>query len=123
MLGDSVAQYELGWMYAFGLGVKKNDSEAMKWFEKAAFEHEQNFSKAAASAYYAGERYMELYNNNQGDPVENASSSIYWFKRSAEGGYVKAAILLSKAYSEGLLGVKQDEKVAQYWAKIAQKKE
>jgi hypothetical protein len=34
--GYAVAQYNLGLMYQFGLGVKKNQKEAKKWFQKSA---------------------------------------------------------------------------------------
>lgn len=34
--GNTYAQYNLGNMYAEGLGVKRNDAEAMKWYRMAA---------------------------------------------------------------------------------------
>ncbi len=34
--GDPVGQNELGLLYAAGLGVSKDDAEAVKWFRKAA---------------------------------------------------------------------------------------
>lgn len=33
---DESAQYQLGVIYAKGIGVKKNEAEAIKWFKKAA---------------------------------------------------------------------------------------
>lgn len=33
--GDAAAQYNLGFMYSKGQGVKKNIKTAKKWFEKA----------------------------------------------------------------------------------------
>ena len=35
-LGDSEAQYALGQFYLHGWGVKKSDTEAVKWFKEAA---------------------------------------------------------------------------------------
>lgn len=34
--GNSDGQYFLGFMYHNGFGVKRDQSEALKWFEKAA---------------------------------------------------------------------------------------
>ena len=31
--GDAVAQYNVGIMYDFGLGVSEDDREAVKWYE------------------------------------------------------------------------------------------
>jgi TPR repeat protein len=41
--GYAVAQYNLGLLYQYGLGVKKNEKEAQKWFQKSAT---QGFVKA-----------------------------------------------------------------------------
>ena len=34
--GDADAQFEVGWMYAHGTGVSRNDGEAARWFRMAA---------------------------------------------------------------------------------------
>jgi TPR repeat protein len=34
--GNKDAQYHLGYMYQTGTGVTKNESEALRWYEKAA---------------------------------------------------------------------------------------
>jgi len=34
--GNAAAQYHLGWMYEDGLGVPKDDGQAMAWYQKAA---------------------------------------------------------------------------------------
>ena len=34
--GDAAAQYNLGWMYANGLGVPQDDQAAVKWYRLAA---------------------------------------------------------------------------------------
>jgi TPR repeat protein len=42
--GDAEAQFDLGWRYAYGYGVKQDDAEAVKWYRKAA---EQGHAEAA----------------------------------------------------------------------------
>ena len=44
--GDDEAQFNLGMMYAFGLGVPQNYKEAFKWYRLAA---EQEFDEAQYS--------------------------------------------------------------------------
>jgi TPR repeat protein len=34
--GDAVAQCNLGWCYANGTGVEKDEKEAVKWYTKSA---------------------------------------------------------------------------------------
>ncbi len=34
--GDSDAQFKLGECYQYGLGIKKNEIEAFKWYKKSA---------------------------------------------------------------------------------------
>jgi hypothetical protein len=41
--GDKVAQNNLGVLYRDGLGVEKNPSDALSWFQKSA---EQGYAKA-----------------------------------------------------------------------------
>jgi uncharacterized protein len=50
--GDAKAQYELGDYYARGVEVMRDETEAVKWFRKAA---EQNYAPAQASlgTYYS----------------------------------------------------------------------
>ena len=48
--GDAKAQFSLGFMYANGQGVPKDDAEAMKWYRLAA---DQGY--AAACSLTAGE--------------------------------------------------------------------
>lgn len=71
--GDAVAQFTLGFAYAKGVGVTRDDAEAAKWFRKAA---EQG--NAAAQGILG-----LMYRTGQGvtrDDVE----AVKWFSKSAE---------------------------------------
>src|SRR5262245_20125244 len=56
-LCDSFAQEDIGNMYAYGEGVKRDDDEALKWFNRAEW---CSFGKrsAAESAYVVGREYL-----------------------------------------------------------------
>jgi TPR repeat protein len=34
--GNAVAQFNIGYLYEYGLGVQKDQSKAMEWYKKAA---------------------------------------------------------------------------------------
>jgi TPR repeat protein len=76
--GDSVAQLNLGFMYAKGLGVPENDKTAVKWYTKAAEQGDANAQLSLGVNYVTGEgvltdnrrAYMwwnlAIYNGNEG---------------------------------------------------------
>lgn len=114
-LGDSTAQYIVGELYAFGLGVAKDDERAIMWFRKSAWEHHGERERAAPAEYYVAQEYTEI-----GGLVErNYDEAKKWLRRAAEGGHKPAAALLAKAYSEGLLGLSQDSNEAKVWLEKA----
>jgi TPR repeat protein len=115
LLGDSTAQFLVGQLYAFGLGVTKDDERAIMWFRKSAWEHHGELDSAAPAEYYVAQDYAET-----GGMVEqNYDEASKWLRRAAEGGHKLAAALLAKAYSEGLLGLPQDLDQARAWLERA----
>jgi TPR repeat protein len=58
-LGDSQARDLLGDMYAFGWGVQKDDSEAIKWYRRAGTGAADLRDRAASAMYFVGKRYQE----------------------------------------------------------------
>ena len=54
--GDAVAQYDLGVMYANGLGVPEDDAEAMRWYRLAADQGHADAQVNLASMYFTGQR-------------------------------------------------------------------
>ena len=73
--GNAQAQFELGVFYYSGLGVSKDDAEALKWYRLAA---EQGHSGAQ---YEIGLRY------HAGAGVsEDAKEAVKWYRLAAEQG-------------------------------------
>ncbi len=71
--GDATAQFNLGNIYLYGWGIKKNEVEAAKWFHKAA---EQGDAKA---------RKMLAYMYERGVGVEkNPAEAEKWSRKSTE---------------------------------------
>lgn len=100
--GNAVGQYELGYMYEMGCGVKSY-SEAVKWYRKAA---EQGDSKAPY-------RLGWLYQNGYG-VAKDSFEAVKWFRKSAEQGNSDAQSSLGYMYLNGY-GVAKDLNEAKRW--------
>lgn len=81
--GDPIAQFCLGFMYKYGLGVAANREKAEEWYTKAA---EQGYPAAQNNL---GAMYVRRYEESEGNPkiLETAEK---WFQRAAEQGYLPA---------------------------------
>lgn len=101
------AQYLLGLMYAYGLGVKKDRAEAAKWFR---------FWSASGSAE---EKYNlgVLYASGIGFPKDKREAAR-WNFRAATEGHAKAQYKLAVMHRDGV-GGPQDHDQATYWLKRA----
>ena len=82
---DADAQCILGWLYATGSGVAKNDAEAYKLYRKSA---EQGYAEAQ---YYLA----LMYHNGEG-VAKNTDEAIKWLKKAAAQGDVNAVDTLHK---------------------------
>ena len=105
--GDASAQFFIGWMYANGKGVLKNDKAAVEWIRKAA---EQGYADAQTSLgvkYFNGEGVLTDY-----------KEAIKWFSKAANQEDAKAQLKLGIAYAIGT-GVQKDLNKAKYWAEKA----
>jgi len=116
VIGDSGAQYLLGQMYAFGWGVPRDESHALKWLRKAGKWTRTETDKAASAAYFIGKDYAEGVGAIPKDELE----AVKWFRIAADGGYRQAAELLGKSYLEGLFGLPRDQKQSEYWFRKAE---
>ena len=105
--GDAQAQYNLGNCYAFGKGVEKNLSEAVKWWRKAA---EQGDAQAQ---FNLGVCYAN------GDGVEkNPTEAVKWYRKAAEQGFAQAQFNLGVCYANGD-GVEKNLSEAVKWYRKA----
>ena len=77
---NAKAQYNVGLIYANGLGVKRDVGEAQKWYEKAAKQGN------AAAQYNLAQLYQSAGVNNP-HAYEKAK---YWYEKAVEGGLKEA---------------------------------
>ncbi len=101
--GDADAQYNLGRLYAKGLGVKDDYKEATRWYRQAADQGHARAQVALGEHYAAG----------QGVPQDNAEA-VKWYRRAAEQGDATGQYTLAVMYLVGT-GVPKDDAEALKW--------
>lgn len=87
--GNAVAQYNLGIMYAEGLGVQENNKEAVKWFKLAAEQGDTGAQYNLGVMYTKGLGIKQDYNE-----------AFRWFKLAAEQGNADAKEALKRLQSK-----------------------
>ncbi len=106
-LGYGAAQFQMGEMYEFGLGLKKDQKMAADLFLKSA---NQGYAEAQFKVY-------RLYTEGKIFP-KSQKNAIKWLKKSANLGLAAAEFNLGVMYYNGE-GVLLDYKKAYYWYKQA----
>jgi len=74
--GNAKSQYELGLMYELGMGIDKNHSQALAWYQKSA---NQDYAKAQYNLgiFYALAKGVD----------KDIEQSKYWIRKANENGY------------------------------------
>jgi V8-like Glu-specific endopeptidase len=88
--GDARAQFDLGFMQAYGWGVPRNPAEALTWYRKAA---DQGL---AVAQHFLG----VAYGNGEGTQPD-AAEAARWFARAAAQGFAQAQYLLGLMTLDG----------------------
>jgi uncharacterized protein len=104
---DAFAQYDLGVMYANGLGVPQDFAEAVKWYRLAADQGDA----------FAQTNLGLMYNTGEGVP-QDYGEAVKWYRLAADQGDASAQTDLAFMYAEGQ-GVPQDLVQAQEWFTLA----
>lgn len=78
--GDAEAQNYIGLMYYLGLGQRRNDAEALKWFELAAEQGHPNAQRNTGI----------MYQNGRGLPQQNYYQAYIWFYAAHRQGNPRA---------------------------------
>jgi len=107
--GEASAQFDLGVMYANGIDVPKDNSEAMKWYRKAA---EQGFALAQACLGL-------MYGNGDG-VAKDSTEAVKWYRKAAEQGFAVAQFGLGFAYANGDGVAKDSIEAAKWYRKAAE---
>jgi TPR repeat protein len=101
--GSAEAMWLLGNLYSAGLGVPRDQAEAVRWYLKAG--ENGSFSAMASLGY--------VYQNGLGVPKDQAEA-VRWYRKGADGGNEVAMNDLGLAYLNGW-GVAKDQVEALRW--------
>ena len=105
--GNSVAQFNLGFMYHEGKGVPQDSKEALKWYRLAADRGDP------AAQFNLGVMY------DKGDGVPQDSKEAFrWYRLAADQGTPSAQLNLGLMYEMGY-GVPQSYVQAYMWYSLA----
>ncbi|MBL4844992.1 MAG: SEL1-like repeat protein [Planctomycetes bacterium] len=107
-LGHSGAMHNLGVMLEKGLGVAKDEAEAVKWYRRAA-------EKGHRQAMYVVGVLLE---QGRGVVDQDDGQAVKWFRRAAEKGHPRAMDNLGVLLAKGR-GVTPDEAQAAEWFRRA----
>jgi hypothetical protein len=105
--GVAVAQGYIGIMYRDGRGVQQSDTEAVKWFQRAA-ENGEMFSRTNLAVMFLNGRGV----------AQDYSAALKWLLLAASQGDALAYQILGEMYANGL-GVAVDHVHALYWFELA----
>ncbi len=135
--GQAEAQFDLGVLYAQGLGVRRDLTEAAFWYRRSAEQWNAEAEYALGQMYSRGWgvprdeadalRWLQMANSVESDgpptdwanvegygmPQDNQLAA-YWYQKAAQKGHPEAEFNLARLYAGGH-GVKKDEEQAARW--------
>jgi TPR repeat protein len=142
-MGDAEAQRNLGEFYFRGVGIAKDNTEAVKWYRKAADQNDDRAQVSLGICYDIGIGVVEdkaeavkwyrkaAEQNNgggqyflgscyaHGDSVaKDEAEAVKWYRKAAEQNHTEAQYLLGGSYLKGA-GVAKDEVKAVMWFRKA----
>lgn len=82
--GDADAQYNIGWMYLNGYGLRVNDELALKWWKKASAQGHTDASFSIGM----------LYNLGDGNVPKDSAKAIDYYILAAKAGQEDAIAIL-----------------------------
>ena len=105
--GNAAAQFSLGFIYRHGQGVAQSDTEAVKWYRKAA---DQGHARAQG---YLG----FMYDQGKGVP-QSGKEALKWYTKAAKQGNSNAQYNLGLMYAQGR-DIPQNYVAAYRWTGLA----
>ena len=93
----------LGWFYQSGVGIARDEKEAVKWY-----------TKSAEQGDVTGQRLLGWCYANGSGVAKDEKEAMKWYTKAAEQGEATGQRLLGWCYSNGV-GVVKDEREAVKW--------
>lgn len=103
--GNADAQFYVAYCYSNGLGIDKNDAQAVEWYRRSSEQGNAASQNNLGVCYGAGEGVSQ-----------DKKIAAEWFKRAAEQGDDCAQCNLADYYKDGI-GVEKNLELAAKWYK------
>lgn len=139
--GQAEAQFDLGVLYAQGLGVRRDLTQAEQWYRKAAEQGNAEAQFALGQMYARGwgvprdtadaMRWFQMANTPESEGPstdwtvldgygvqQNYQQAAYWYEQAAQKGHPEAQYNLALLYAAGK-GVQRDDDQAVRWTRAA----
>ena len=100
----------LGWFFQGGIGVAKDEKEAVKWYRKAAEQGEAT-----------GQRLLGWCYANGTGVAKDEKEAVKWYRKAAEQGEATGQRLLGWCYANGAGVAKDDKESVNWYGKAAEK--
>lgn len=138
-------QFELGRRYYNGIGLPKDEAEAVKWFRKAAEkghakaqynlgicyfqghgveedgpEAGEWFRKAAEQGLAASQHNLGYFYENGITLPKDESEAVKWYRRAADQGYANSQHSLGHFYLKGITLPKDEAEAVKWFRKAAE---
>lgn len=84
-------QYNIGYMYEYGVGVEKDETKAFEWYQKVAI---LGHAKAQQNLGY-------MYENGQG-VIKDEVEALFWYEKSAANGIEYAIKKVKEFKAKGI---------------------
>ena len=107
--GDAMAQAQYAQMLQLGHGVEKNETEALKWYQKAA----------EGGNHYAQANMGVFYQTGNCGVTKDLAKAVEWYDKAAKQGNAYAQFYLANLYEDGNGVEKNIEKAAMLFGKAA----
>ena len=107
--GHVPSQMNLGWMHHKGLGVEQNYETAIKWYEMAANQDNEDAQHTLGNLYRNGE-------GKKNAVTKDLNKAMYYYKKASDNGFPYSMFTIGAMYEKGE-GVDKSVKNAAKWFK------
>ncbi len=107
--GHVPSQMNLGWMHHKGLGVEQNYKTAIKWYEMAANQDNEDAQHTLGNLYRNGEGKKDAV-------TKDLNKAMYYYKKASDNGFPYSTFTIGVMYEKGE-GVNKSIKTATKWFK------
>jgi tetratricopeptide (TPR) repeat protein len=107
--GHVPSQMNLGWMHHKGLGVEQNYKTAIKWYEMAANQDNEDAQHTLGNLYRNGEGKKDAV-------TKDLNKAMYYYKKASDNGFPYSTFTIGVMYEKGE-GVNKSIKNATKWFK------